>query len=224
VLVTTPVHLRACVAAGVQWPATALIISATAPLSDELAADAERAFGCEVREVYGCTETGAIASRRTLDGPRWRPYAGVQLHCADGRCTAEADFLRAPMPLNDVIEWHADGFTLLGRDSDMVNIGGKRASLGDLTQRLLAIPAVQDAALLLLDADSERGGRLCALVVAPELSEQAILDALRPRLDEVFLPRPLYCVPSLPRNDTGKLPRGELLALLERLRSGDGVH
>jgi len=223
VLVTTPVHLRACVAAGLSWPDVSLIISATAPLSAELAAAAEQAFSCEVREVYGCTETGAIASRRTLDGPRWYPYTGVQLHCSEGRCKAVADFLHEPTPLNDVIEQHADGFILLGRDSDMVNIGGKRASLGDLNQRLLSIPGVQDAALLLLDADSERGGRLCALVVAPQLTEQTILDALRLRMDEVFLPRPLYRVARLPRNDTGKLPRGELLALLERLRTGDGL-
>ncbi|MEW6647138.1 MAG: AMP-binding protein [Pseudomonadota bacterium] len=218
VLVTTPVHLRACVAAELHWPATALILSATAPLSAELAATAEQAFGCEVREIYGCTETGAIASRRTVEGALWRPYAGVQLHCIEGRCTASADFLRAPTPLNDVIEMCADGFVLLGRDSDLVNIGGKRASLGDLTQRLLGIPGVEDAAMLLLDADSERGGRLCAFVVAPQLNEQEVLDALRPRLDDVFLPRQLYRVPHLPRNETGKLPRGELLALLQRLR------
>jgi len=223
VLITTPVHLRACTAAQLHWPATSLIISATAPLSAELAAAAEQTYGCEVREVYGCTETGAIASRRTVAGPLWHPYDGVQLHCADGHCTAVADFLREPILLNDIIEQQADGFVLRGRDSDMVNIGGKRASLGDLVQRVLSIPGVHDAALLLLDGDSQRGGRLCALVVAPELTEQAILAALRPRLDEVFLPRPLYRVTRLPRNDSGKLPRGELLALLEQLRSGDGV-
>jgi acyl-coenzyme A synthetase/AMP-(fatty) acid ligase len=223
VLVTTPVHLRACVAAELRWPATAQIISATAPLSAELAAAAEQAFGCEVREIYGCTETGAIASRRTAAGASWQPYDGVQLHCVADRCTASADFLREPTPLNDVIDMRTDGFVLLGRDSDMVNIGGKRASLGDLTQRLLAIPGVDDAAMLLLDADSERGGRLCVFVVAPQLSGQAVLDALRPRLDEVFLPRPLYRVPRLPRNDTGKLPHSELLALLQRLRGDDGV-
>ncbi|WP_172600404.1 AMP-binding protein [Sulfurivermis fontis] len=223
VLVTTPVHLRACVAAELHWPASALIISATAPLSAALAAAAEQSFGCEVREIYGCTETGAIASRRTVAGAPWQPYDGVQLHCVADRCTASADFLREPTPLNDVIEMCAEGFVLLGRDSDMVNIGGKRASLGDLTQRLLGIPGVDDAALLLLNADSERGGRLCAFVVAPQLSEQTVLEALRPRVDEVFLPRPIYRVPRLPRNDTGKLPRDELLAMLQRMRGDDGV-
>lgn len=225
VLVTTPVHLRACVSAGLSWPTTHLIISATAPLSSELAATAEQIFGCEVHEIYGCTETGAIASRHTVEGVRWLPYDGVRLRCADGHCFAEAGFLSAPTPLNDIIEQYGDEFVLLGRDSDMVNIGGKRASLADLTQRLLAIPGVLDAAMVLLDGETERGGRLCALVVAPQLVEQEILDALRPRLDEVFLPRPLYRVPCLPRNETGKLPRGDLLELIEQLRkAGNGTH
>jgi acyl-coenzyme A synthetase/AMP-(fatty) acid ligase len=39
----------------------------------------------------------------------------------------------------------------------------------------------------------------------------------------VFMPRPLYRVARLPRNESGKLPRAELLALLEQLRRGDGV-
>jgi len=38
-----------------------------------------------------------------------------------------------------------------------------------------------------------------------------VLRALRDRIDEVFLPRPLYFVAALPRNATGKLPREDLL-------------
>ena len=46
------------------------------------------------------------------------------------------------------------------------------------------------------------------------LDEAQILSALRRALDPVFLPRPLRCVPMLPRNETGKLPRETLAALL----------
>ena len=57
--------------------------------------------------------------------------------------------------------------------------------------------------------------RVAALVVAPELDEAAVLAALREVVDPVYLPRPLKRVAALPRNATGKLPRG---ALLEALR------
>src|SRR3546814_2120764 len=64
-LVTTPVHLRALVEAGVSLPPMAGIVTATAPLPQPLAAAAEARFGCEVREVFGSTETCIIARRRT---------------------------------------------------------------------------------------------------------------------------------------------------------------
>jgi acyl-coenzyme A synthetase/AMP-(fatty) acid ligase len=43
---------------------------------------------------------------------------------------------------------------------------------------------------------------------------------LRSRIDPIFLPRPLVMVERLPRNATGKLPRGELQALLDRHQRG----
>ena len=54
-------------------------------------------------------------------------------------------------------------------------------------------------------------------MVAPRLTAQAILAALRERLDPVFLPRPLLRVEQLPRNATGKLPQRALQALLTQL-------
>ena len=52
-------------------------------------------------------------------------------------------------------------------------------------------------------------------MVAPTLSEAQIARALRQSIDPVFLPRPLRKVPALPRNETGKLPRHALEALLQ---------
>ena len=40
-----------------------------------------------------------------------------------------------------------------------------------------------------------------------------LTEALRERIDAVFLPRPLLFVARLPRNSTGKLPQEALLAL-----------
>jgi acyl-coenzyme A synthetase/AMP-(fatty) acid ligase len=39
------------------------------------------------------------------------------------------------------------------------------------------------------------------------------MDALRARIDPVFLPRPLYLVDTLPRDANGKLPRANLESL-----------
>lgn len=215
-LVTTPVHLRALVASDVALPPLAGIVTSTAPLPQPLAAAAEARYGCEVRELFGSTETCVIARRRTAREDAWTPLHGVRLQPQPDGTLVHGAHLAAPVPLADLVEVEPDGrFRLCGRQSDLLEIAGKRASLGDLTRRLLAIPGVEDGVVFQLDA-MEAGGvqRIAALVVAPTLAEDTILRALRAGIDPVFLPRRLKRVPALPRNDTGKLPRAALLGLL----------
>ncbi|WP_304626426.1 AMP-binding protein [Rhodanobacter sp. 7MK24] len=217
VLVTTPVHLRALVAAGTPLPPLAAMLSATAPMPLELAQAAEQAFGAPLLEVFGSTETCAFASRRVTDDADWTLYEDVRLHPQPDGTLVEAPQLDEPVVLADIVSVHDAGrrFRLCGRNTDLLEIAGKRASLGDLTRRLLAIPGVQDGVVFQLDeADAAGVRRIAALAVAPALNEASILDALRRAVDPVFLPRPLRRVSALPRNDTGKLPRTALLALL----------
>lgn len=216
-LVTTPVHLRALVNSGVALPSLAGIVSATAPLSMELAREAESRFACEVRELFGSTETCVFARRRTARESAWTPLPGVRVAAFDGATEVRAGHLPAPVLLADRVEVDAAGrFELRGRQADLLEIAGKRASLGDLTRRLLEIPGVEDGCVFQLDAVPGGIARLAALVVAPSRGEHEILQALRGGIDPAFLPRPLRKVVALPRNETGKLPRAELLALLRR--------
>jgi acyl-coenzyme A synthetase/AMP-(fatty) acid ligase len=215
-LVTTPVHLRALLESDVALPPLAGVVSATAPLSVELAACAEARFGCEVRELFGSTETCVIAHRRTARETWWTPMPGVALQPQPDGSLVHARHLAAPMPLADIVELDAAGrFRLRGRQADLLEIAGKRASLGDLTRKLNAIPGVRDGVVLQLDACDSGVARIAALVVAPGLDEDAILQALRCSIDPVFLPRRLRLVDALPRNETGKLPRAALLRLLQ---------
>lgn len=217
VLVTTPVHLRALVASGVILPPLAAMLSATAPMPPELAVDAEQCFEAPLLEVFGSTETCAFASRRVTVDSRWSLYRGVHLHPQPDGTQIEAPQLDAPAVLADIVTLHDEGrsFELRGRHADLLEIAGKRASLGDLTRRLLAIPGVEDGVVVQLDeADAIGVRRIAALAVAPTLDEHVILDALRASIDPVFLPRPLRLVEGLPRNETGKLPRAALLAML----------
>ncbi len=218
-LVTTPVHLRALLEAGTELPALAAIVTATAPLPVETARMAEARFGCEVRELFGATETCVIAQRRTAREEAWRLYRDVALHpVADGTQVERAS-LATPVRLADMVEMTDGGtrFLLRGRQADLLEIAGKRASLADLTRRLQQISGVRDAAMLQLDADAAGVRRLVAFVCAdPSLADATILTALRAGTDPVFLPRRIVRVDALPRNETGKMPRDALLALLPR--------
>ena len=222
-LVTTPVHLRALAESGVGLPPLAAIVTATAPLTQELARAAEARFGCEVREMFGSTETCVIAFRRTACEQAWTPYPGIHLQPQPDGTVVDAAWFPAPMTLADIVDIGGDGrFVLRGRRADLIEIAGKRASLGELTQRLLSIPGVRDGVVLQLDAGGGNGvRRIAALAVVDDgLDEHAILQALRASVDPAFLPRRLRCVDALPRNETGKLPRAALLQLLEGIESG----
>lgn len=231
VLVTTPYHLRVLLADQTLSPVADQLLSATAPLPQDLAREAEARFGVLLHEIYGCTETGQLASRHTAAGAEWQTLPDVRVRREGQIIWAEGGHLDSPIRLTDVIELTgtdtaSNTFLLYGRHADQVNIAGKRTSLAYLNHQLHTIPGVQDGVFLLPREDSpERVGRLAALVVAPGFTPAALVRALRERIDPVFLPRPLLFVDALPRNTTGKLPSQftqDLQASLEA-RSSTGM-
>ncbi|HVY16320.1 MAG TPA: AMP-binding protein [Rhodopila sp.] len=220
ILVTTPVHLKALVgdAAGPGFGTSfraGFVLSATAPLGDDLARRAEDAFNAPVREIYGCSEAGQLASRRTTEGPVWRTLDGFRLYRGETGCWASGPTEDDVMLADEIEPVGPNTFTLQGRTADLVNVAGKRSSLGYLTQQLLAIEGVRDGVFLLPPSDADGATpRLAAVAIAPGQTPAQILARLRERIDAAFLPRPLHVVETLPRNELGKLPRAELLRLI----------
>lgn len=219
VLISTPVHLRALIASGLPLPPTDLIVSATAPLSRDLAREVEAGFATRLLEIYGSTETGQIATRRTAETAEWQLWPGVTLTVNEaGQAWAQGGHVEQPTPMCDVLELtEGDRFLLHGRMADLVNIAGKRSSLAYLNHQLSSIRGVVDGTFFFPD-DSHVSNtgvtRVAAFVVAsPGLDAATLLEELRRRIDPVFLPRPLMFVERLPRNGTGKLPQEALREL-----------
>jgi len=217
ILVTSPLHLRSLLNAGVALPEVTCVISATAPLSLELALKVERQFNAPLLEIYGSTETGQIASRRATQTEQWHLFPGIELCIEERSAYARGANIETDFELNDVLELlDRETFLLHGRKADLVNVAGKRHSLANLNHQLTSIPGVQDGAFFMPDSNgSERVVRLAACVVAPGVEPADLLAALRERIDPVFLPRPLLFVHALPRNATGKLPRTALQAMFQ---------
>lgn len=214
ILVTTPLHLDVCLRAEIDWPAIDCILSATAPLTHALAAHAERRFGAPLYEIYGCSEAGALASRRTAMETTWLPYPGVELVPTTDGYRVLAPYLNGSRPLADRLRLDADGrFSLLGRAGNQIKLAGKRTSLGELNHHLLAIEGVEEGSFVVPDGD---GARLAVVVVAPKLNATEIRRRLAEVIDPVFLPRPLIRVRELHRTGTGKLQRSYLLELVAR--------
>ena len=226
-LVTTPFHLRSLMDDGLDVPPLDLLLSATAPISEHLAREAEMRFDAPLIEIYGCTESGQIASRQPSVSTEWHLFPDVCITFQDGRAWVGGGHIEGLVELGDVLESVGeDRFLLHGRTEDLVNIAGNRSSLSYLNHQINMIPGVLDGIFFMPENENpERVVRLTALVVAPGLDAESLTLALSERIHPAFLPRPLLFVDALPRNDTSKLPRELLDALaqagMERLAHGN---
>ena len=207
-LVTTPFHLKTLLLSGVELPAVDLLLCATAPLTPQLAALAEQKMGGPLIEIYGCTEAGQLASRRTTQGQTWTTLGEVRITQCDGGETfiAHGGHVFEPTPLADILALHSEReFALLGRANDLIHVAGKRSSLAHLNFHLNRIDGVEDGAFWLPDEVPGAVVRPVAFVVAPALTAAQITQALRAHLEPAFVPRRVVHVNALPREATGKL-------------------
>jgi acyl-coenzyme A synthetase/AMP-(fatty) acid ligase len=214
-LMTTPLQLRACVGDALELRgALRGVISSTMPLDVPLAQAAENLWQCPIEEIYGSSETGMMALRRSARDPSWTLCEGLAFESESGAMRVRGGHLDQPFTLTDRVELEGERrFSLLGRIGDMIKVAGKRTSLEDLNARLRAVPGVADGVFYMPDGAE----RPMAFAVAPAASKATILDVLRRDLDPVFLPRPLYLVDALPRAANGKITRDGLEALLRRV-------
>jgi acyl-CoA synthetase (AMP-forming)/AMP-acid ligase II len=213
--ITTPLHLGSLVRSGERLPNCSVVIASTMPLAPTLAQQTEQLVAAPVLEIYGSTETGVLAMRRSARDELWEAVDGVQLECTDAETRASGKHFTSPVRLQDQIELDASGrFALLGRQTDLIKIAGRRASLAGLNLLLQELPGLEDG-VFYLPAGSATN-RLCLIHSGPPLDRGAVVRWLRARLDPVFLPRTLIHVDRLPRSDNGKLPRQALDQLFER--------
>lgn len=223
VLITTPLQMRALLRADLALPPIERIVSAAAPLAEDLARSTEEALLTVVTEIYGATEIGSIALRRTTDKSAWQLYDTIALHVNDDSVIISAP--GAPnIELADLVEQvDARHFRLIGRRNDVVKIAARRASLSALNTILTSLPCVEDGAFVPPNADDGERARMQVLVVATGVDAADILAGLRKQIDPVFLPRSITFVESMPRNSVGKLTAGALRDFATTIMEGEMI-
>lgn len=232
-LVSTPAHLKR-LPENPAWTSVSqrlrAVFSSGGPLPFDVARESKRILGHTPIEIYGSSETGGIAWRRQRrrNAEPWTPFAGVAWRI--DRATGLLDARSANLPDS---EWFrtadravpaGDGFLLTGRADRIVKIEEKRISLSAIESQLLALPAVADGRVTVIDG---RRPRVAAFLVLSETGRRelaqlgrlrfnrALREALRRFVDPVGLPRLWRYLDALPINAQGKTTHGELIALLE---------
>lgn len=196
------------------------VICAGAALLPEVASQFLQTTGLPVHNFFGSTETGGISfERHPLDpaalGTVGHPLPGVDIRLDDdGRVVvhSRANTLgrfgpgcevrqERQVETGDLGTFTPEGrLRLLGRSSDILNIGGRKVSVAEIEGALRGLPGVREAAVVGVE-DAVRGDRCVAFLVAE--SWPVDLSGLAAR----HIPRELHRLDQLPITERGKIDR-----------------
>lgn len=199
-------------------PKFAMVISAAGKLDDETAQNALAWLKTPVSEIYGTTETGVLAWRQHLQpAPEWQPFSAVRFIPQDDGWKVTSPLIHeGSTQLDDILEFNVQGhFRLSGRRDRIVKIEEKRISLSEIERRLLALPGIEDAAVVPV----MRGNRIAlgAVVVTSEqnANKQLWREALRAWLEPIAIPRYWRVVERIPLNSQSKRAWAQLQELFD---------
>jgi acyl-coenzyme A synthetase/AMP-(fatty) acid ligase len=230
VLPAVPALLRALVQNATDLPPSLrLVVSAGAVLLPEVAAAFAARFHLPVHSFYGSTESGGICFDRTgtaaAAGTVGAPVRGVQVTLDDdGRVVVASAAVGQALDGSgnpaygrfvtaDLGQWRGDQLALLGRASEVFDVGGHKVHPREIERIVAALPGVDDVAVV---PWRDRDGRAtcAALVAARDLDDVAVRRHCAQHLPPAKVPRCIVVLPVLPRSERGKLPRTEIERLL----------
>ncbi|HYB99546.1 MAG TPA: AMP-binding protein [Candidatus Limnocylindrales bacterium] len=239
-LVSTPAHLRHLVACP-RLPAAAASIAAVfssgGPLEEATARALEAVLGQAPIEIFGSTETGGVAYRRTCSAqpqPPWQTMPAVRVHLdSKSQLVVESPFVTAPegedvtactFTMGDRAELVAGGFRLAGRTDRVAKIGEKTFSLPALEEDLRQHPWVESAAAATYGDKTglrigalvvlSRQGRLALAQNGRRLAQGELAEHLARTWDRLALPRRWRFAERLPFDERGKLAAAAVQAEL----------
>ncbi len=226
VLAAVPAMFRGLVTAGSLPGKLRLCISAGAPLDPALARNFFERFGRKIHTFYGASECGGIcydASDGIDETPGFVGNAlqGVTIKIpvhqqgakilvqskaiGEGMCNHEGGY-----EPSDLLICELEGFRIVGRESDLINVAGRKVNPLEIEQALAQFPEVTDVVVCGAD-DSARGQEVCALISADAPPD---ILSLRQHCAGLMaswkVPRRFAFVREIPRNARGKISREEI--------------
>lgn len=216
-------------------PKLRLCISAGAPLPIAVARKFREKFELSIHSFYGASECGGICydrdAKNEIEGFVGTPMKGINLELIDPKsessqlrvrsaATGDGYFPEADerklgdgifVP-DDLLAREGDGFKIVGRVSDVINVAGKKVNPAEIEEVLLRLPGVRQAtAFGRAAAAGLRNEEVAACIVGNiALKENEVLDFCRKNLSAWQAPKRIFIVDSIPVNERGKISRREL--------------
>ncbi|WP_369919713.1 AMP-binding protein [Marinomonas polaris] len=231
ILISTPAHLKR-LNHQLDWTylqgKCEATISSAAPLQYEDSQYAAKLLDAPILEIYGSSETGALAWRNQakVETDYWTLLPNITLDETDKGFIVKGPHIAAEhQTLSDNIEClSANSFRLHGRTDRIVKVEGKRLSLSKMEKcleqstwitvaRALVVTKKREEVAIVAELN-DKGRELVQQHSQKWLAAQ-LKESLKTSFELVLLPRRWRFVNTLPYNQQGKLPMESLQALFE---------
>ncbi len=230
ILITSPALLKRmddlCVTADKNT-----LFSSGGLLKQSVAKSVYEAFGTYPIEVFGSTETSAIAYRTQENTECWQPFPSVVLKLdAKTNCltVVKSSFFddKDAFIMGDMARFNNDGsFELLDRADRVVKIEEKRVSLVEVENLLENVEWVESAYALKLEENRQyiaavitltSEGRVLLEKMGRSYLNKRLRELLSEHIDAPLLPKKFRYVDEIPTNSQGKRILTTLKKLFDR--------
>ncbi len=196
------------------WPPLKTLILGGAETNGELRKRLQQ-LNTEVFETYGMAETCSHIALKRLTGDYPEDYfsalTGVNFSQDERGCLIiNASVYTEKLMTNDCVELISiNKFKWLGRFDNVINSGGikiQREILEKQIQQILQVPCA-----ILGKPDLLLGQKLVLILESePEIDSTRVILQLAPYIDKKLLPKTIFCIKKIPRNQSFKIDRIKL--------------
>lgn len=229
-LPAVPAMWRAWSDANAIGPHIRLAISAGAPLPIILEKHVLETVGLKIHNFYGASESGGIAYDRSDLARTEAECVGTPLENVTVKISPEGTlevrsaavglcYWPEPAPelangcfrTTDSAELRDRALLLRGRQTDTINVAGRKVAPETIERALLEHPDVRECVVFgVPDEQSARGDMIVACVASSAIEPtNSLRDFLLARLQDWQLPRDWWYIGELKSNERGKLSRAE---------------
>ncbi len=111
---------------------------------------------------------------------------------------------------DDLLQKSGDGFRILGRISDVINVAGKKVNPAEVEAALLGHEGVREAVVFGRESTLRNQEVAACVVASPAINESQLMEFCRRRLSGWQVPKQIFFVDKIPANKRGKISRRDL--------------
>lgn len=218
-VVTTPLYIKSLIRLGeVKDLSDVVFISSTGPLDINDAKAFIEKFNTNLIQLFGSTETGGISYKEQID-EYWKPANSVKVSTnEDGLLKISSPFVSRLLYENgfkytdgviqsfDYVEFDGDRFKIIGRNSQIFKVAGKRYSTINVEEVLESLEKVKKAYVRVVSDKHELKDEVLEVYLESEedIELKEISKILKQKIGNIKFPIKFKVVEKIPTTPVGK--------------------